>query len=147
MPYASEAELAARLGGPLYARLTDRDDATTPDANQGALLLVQGEALLNSYVGRRYAVPIDTSTNASLAALLRVRTLDLAEYLAWRQSPFVSDVPARVTQLGREVFAFLQQVATGQLDLPGPPPSAAASGSMQVRATPRRFTHEELDQL
>ncbi len=148
MPYATEPDLAARLGAALYARLTDREAGETADAVQGGELIRAAESLLDAHFTRRYRVPLDPAATPELADLLRTRTLDVAEHLAWRQSPFIGDMPARVQQLHGETLAWLQQVAAGRLDLPGhPPPSADAARIAHYTATPRRFTHDELDQI
>ena len=147
MTYASVEDLRQRLGEPLFARLTDRSDGTTADPQQAEALLGQAEAIMNTFLGRRYQLPLDPTRDVLLADMLRTRTLDLAEHLAWRQSPFISDMPVRVAQLHGDAMRWLTEVSSGDCELPAARPRALGLNGLRVHATPRRLTHEELDQI
>lgn len=150
MGYVSVTQLQGRLGALLYARLTDRVNGTTGDDAVGQQILDEAEAQANSYLAARYATPVDLSAHPELSDLLVSRVLDLAEYLAWRSSPFVSDVPERVRMLGHQATGWLEALAAGRVHLPaGRPPASRTAGDdlPQVRCAPRKFTAEELDGL
>ena len=93
MPYITTTQLSQRLGATLYARLTDRVNGTTADAAVAQQIVNEAEAEADSYLGRRYRTPVDLVVHPELANVLAARVLDLAEYGAWKSSPFVSDPP------------------------------------------------------
>ncbi len=150
MAYVTLQQLKDRLGQSLYDRLTDRVSGTKGDDAIGQDILEEAEALVHSYLARRYATPIDLAQHPELADVLAARTLDVAEYLAWRGSPFVSDLPDRVEQLHEQATRWLEQIAAGRVDLPAaaPPRSrVSADDGPRYQATARKFTADELDGL
>lgn len=150
MAYITVEDLEARLGSELYARLTDREAGVSANSGVAQQIVDEAESLLDGYLARRYATPIDVSGDAGLANVLALRSLDLAEFLAWRGSPFTSDVPERARLAFDETQRWLARVADGRLALAAasPPRGASASGAqVQYESRPRRFTHDELDGL
>jgi phage gp36-like protein len=148
--YITTNELEARLGTTLYARLTDRVNGTTADAAVATALVDEAEAEVDSFLAARYATPVDLARSPGAAEVLAARTLDVAEYRAWIGSPFVSDVPRRIAMLYAEALRWLRDVARGQIDLPttAPPASPVSRDDVaRVTASPRRFTHDELEGL
>ncbi len=150
MAYITIAQLSQRLGTTLYARLTDRVNGTTANATVAQEIVDGAEAEANSYLARRYQTPLDLSAHPELASVLAARVLDLAEYAAWKSSPFVSDPPQRVHALYAAALSWLADIAAGRLVLPAasPPSSATASDDgPRYRSKPRVFTADELDGL
>lgn len=150
MAYVTPEQLQDRLGSTLYARLTDRVNGTTADSAIAQQIIDEAEALANSYLATRYATPINLEAHPELADILAARVLDLAEYLAWRDSPFVTDIPERVRFLSEEASDWFASVAAGALNLPAasPPESRTAEHDQpRYSAEPRKFTAEELDGL
>lgn len=150
MAYITTTQLENRLGSTLYARLTDRVNGTTADNSVAQQIVDEAEALADSYLAARYATPIDLSAHAELADILAGQVLDLAEYLAWRDSPFVTDIPERVRFLHEEATRWFASIATGELNLPAasPPESRTAEhDGPRYTAHPRQFTADELDGL
>jgi phage gp36-like protein len=148
--YITTTQLQDRLGSTLYARLTDRVNGTTPDSKVAGQIVDDAEALADSYLAKRYATPIDLTAHPELSDVLTARVLDLAEYLAWRDSPFITDVPERVRLLHDETSGWFAAIAAGEIDLPASAPPAsrtAADDSPRSTEPPRRFTHDELDGL
>jgi phage gp36-like protein len=148
--YITTTQLESRLGSTLYARLTDRVNGTTADATVAQQIVDGAEALANAHLARRYATPIDLTAHPELADILAARVLDLAEYLAWRDSPFVNVIPDRVLLLHDETSRWFAGIAAGEIDLPASSPPAsrtAVDDSPRFTAPPRRFTHDELDGL
>jgi phage gp36-like protein len=148
--YTTIAQLKSRLGDTLYARLTDRINGAAADDSVGQQIVDEAEGLANAQLATRYATPIDLTAHPELADVLEARVLDLAEYLAWRNSPFVNDVPGRLLFLYEEASAWFTAIATGELNLPAASPPAsrtAENDAPRFRAAPRKFTADELDGL
>ena len=80
MAYVTNADIQGRLGNDTYIQLTDDDQDGSADVGvvDEARLAAEGE--VNSYLARRYGVPIDLTTHADLADLLASITLDLVEF-------------------------------------------------------------------
>lgn len=150
MAYITISQLNERLGTTLYARLTDRVNGTTASDTVAQQIVDEAEAEANSYLARRYATPVDLAAHPELASILAARVLDLAEWAAWKSTPFVSDPPARVQSLYAEAVRWLLEVGQGRVSLPAvaPPtgPTADDDGPRYV-AQPRAFTADELDGL
>lgn len=150
MAYTTTTQLESRLGSTLYARLTDRVNGTTADGTVAQQIVDEAEALANARLAKRYATPIDLTAHPELTDVLEARVLDLAEYLAWRDSPFVTDIPERVRFLHEETSHWFASVAAGEIDLPASSPPAsrtAVDDSPRFTQPARPFTHDELDGL
>lgn len=150
MSYATTADLELRLGPVLFARLTDRAAGVSADPLVAQQVVDEAAALADSLLAPRYATPVSLAGHPDLAMVLRSRVLDLAEYLAWKSSPFTSDAPTRVTDLHRDALRWFQDVAAGRvlLPAPGPPTGRSAFGAApRFAGAPRTLTHEELDGL
>ncbi len=150
MAYITIMALSERLGATLYARLTDRVNGTTASATVAQQIVDAAEAEANSYLARRYATPVDLAAQPELAAVLTSRVLDLAEFGAWKSSPFTSDPPQRVHLLYAAALEWFEAVAAGRILLPAtrPPPGPTASEPVaRYSGGGRAFTAEELDGL
>lgn len=150
MAYITTAHLAARVGSTLYARLTDRVSGASADAAVAQQIVDEAEAEANSYLAPRYATPVEVTAGASVANVLEARVLDLAEFIAWKSSPFVSSVPDRIRTLYEAAGAWFRAVARGEIDLPAAAPltgPAAENDAPRFVAAPRVFTADELDGL
>lgn len=147
MAYASNADIEERLGSAVYVQLTD--DAGTGAADEDkvteARLAAEGE--VDSYLGRRYAVPVDASAEATLAALLKSIVLDLAEYrLHGRRPP----VPEAVREKRQSAVNWLGQVAVGKLALPSVAelPANTSQGFYAASTSAERvMSRDELEDL
>lgn len=150
MAYVTIEQLEQRLGSTLYARLTDRIAGTTADDVVAQQIVDEAEAQANSFLATRFATPIDLGLYPQVAAALRARVLDVAEFLAWKSSPFVTDVPERLRVLHEEARQWLMALADGRVALPGgvQPASRGQSETTPLySAPPRVFTSESLDGL
>lgn len=151
MAYITTTDLAQRLGAPLYARLTDRDDGEIADESIATRLCDEASAFADSYFARRYATPVDLGADAELSRTVQARVLDVAQYLAWRDNPFFSDVPDRIRLTYEDATRWLERVARGELVLPAAlrpdEATALADNAPRVSARPRPFTADELDGL
>jgi len=150
MPYITTTDLSARLGATLYARLTDRVNGTTADTSVAQQIVDEAQAEADSYLAGRYATPIDLTAHPELADLLTARVLDLAEFGAWKSSPFVSDPPHRVHVLHDTAARWFADVASGGIVLPATAPpraSIARDDAPCYSERTRPFTANELDGL
>ncbi|MBN2447092.1 MAG: DUF1320 family protein [Phycisphaerae bacterium] len=150
MAYVTTTQLSSRLGSTMYGRLTDRVTGTTASATTAQQIVAEAEAEANSYLAVRYATPIDLTVNAELADIMQARVLDLAEYAAWKSSPFVNDMPSRVQDVYRAALAWLRDVADGRVNLPADEPLAGPlvmDDSPRYASSVRRLTADELDGL
>ncbi len=150
MAYITTTQLESRLGSTLYARLTDRVNGAAADPTVAQQLVDDAEALADSHLATRYATPIDLTAHPELADVLGTRVLDLAEYLAWRDSPFVADMPERVRLVHEDAGGWFAAIAASELELPASSPPAsrtAVDDAPRFTEPPRRFTHDELDGL
>jgi phage gp36-like protein len=148
--YATLQQLKDRLGTALYARLTDRVAGATANDTVGQQIVDEAQAEADSYLAQRYATPVDLSAHPEVANTLTARVLDIAEYVAWKGSPFVSELPPRVQQLYDAAGEWLRAVARGEFPLPAtsPPTSrTAVDDSPRYAAEERVFTRDELDGL
>lgn len=150
MTYISIEQLSQRLGATLYARLTDRVNGTTADPAVAQQIVDEAQAEADSHLARRYQTPLDLAAHPELAPVLQLRVLDLAEFAAWKSSPFVSDPPQRVHLLHAAALQWFESIARGRVVLPASSPPHAATAEVnqpQYAARPRVFTAEELDGL
>ena len=114
MAYATNADVLNRLGDALYVQLTD--DAGTGSADEAKVTATreEAEAQVDSYLGRRYAVPIDTSgfeieTEMTLEALKKgmvirevpIRYRERPEDSHSKLSPFADGFRILITILKR----------------------------------------------
>jgi len=144
MAYISNSDIETRLGSAAYVQLTD--DAGAGVANQEVVdeARAGAEGEVDSYLARRFAVPVDLARNPELSGILRSIALDLAEYrLRLRRPP----VPAEATERRIAAVSWLKRVAAGEVQLPaGLDPLPTPLGGTRARATgeERLFTPDEL---
>ncbi len=150
MAYITTSQLNARLGDALYDRLTDRDDGDTSSNSVAQQLIDEAEAEANSYLALRYVTPVNLTGFNDARDVLEARVLDLAEYNAWKSSPFTNDIPARVSGVYANALAWLRGVAFGQIKLPGgtEPARVDDDSDPPLFTSPGRpFSSAELDGL
>lgn len=140
MAYASLQDMIDRFGADELVQLTDRTNrpASTIDAGVVAAHLTDAENLANSYLAKRYRLPLDpvpeilTRIVCDIArATLHGRTLE-------------TDDP--VAQAKADAVAWLKDVAKGlvQLEAEGLAPDQPGSGTVQVSGPDRVFSKDSL---
>ena len=143
MDYATNGDVAERLGQTLYVQLTDDAGSGTADEDRVSEARLAAEGLVNSYLGRRYRVPVDVTAHAEVAAVLRSVVVDVAAYrLHMRRRP----VPADVERLHDRALWWLELVATGKAVLPAVMAleGADAEGAALASEGPARMVSREL---
>jgi phage gp36-like protein len=114
MPYMTTTDLETRVGTQTAAELTT-ESGSTPDAT------IMGETVdaalgeVDSYLSRRYAVPIDTVAFPQVANVLLSMSLDIAVYrLHTRRQP----APEGIEQSRNNAIEWLKMVSDGTILLP-----------------------------
>lgn len=115
--YASQAELKDRFADDTeVAYLTDTESTGTPDTTVLDDCIENAEGEINSRIGKRYATPVTVSGNTELTALLKRKTLDLAEYFLLMRGPQVSEEKAKRHD---RVLEWADKIADGTFVLSG----------------------------
>lgn len=140
MPYATQQDLIDRFGEEELIQLTDRTNlpATTIDAAVVAAALADADALADSYLAKRYRLPLDPVPD-----VLTRTTADIARYhLHGRRT----DKDDPVTRAYSQALAWLKDVSKGlvQLDAAGSAPDQSGGGQVQVSAPDRVFSRDSL---
>ena len=144
MGYITNADIEQRLGSDAYVQLTDDDGDGEADVGvvDEARLAAEGE--VDSYLARRYQVPINLALHPELSGLLKSITLDLVELRLRSRRPPVSDEARNRAQ---RTVDWLGSVAEGRTDLPSSsmPPSSTSHGTHATTSGETRvLSHDEL---
>lgn len=86
MAYTTRAAIESVVGGPAkLVQLADLNNDSAEDAGVVDAAIVEAESLINSYAGKRYAVPFATTTPtiASLATRIAARILRRNRGMPW----------------------------------------------------------------
>jgi len=128
--YATTAQLTARFeDDATVAHLTDTaggaiDTAVLTEVLEGA------ESFINSFVAKRYLVPVVVSADTGLAQVFNRNTLDLAQYDLLARGDLVSEAK---TKLRDNVLQWCKDIASGVIVLPAAStPTSTASRSPVV---------------
>lgn len=124
--YTTQDELLVRFGPDELLANADRDADGTVDADVVAGAIEAAQATIDSYIGTRYAVPLETVPEA-----VRKVAQDLARYELYTVEPLkiVSDRHAAA-------IAWLKDVSAGRARIDGIEPPAASPSAFQVRFEP-----------
>lgn len=144
MGYITNSDIEERLGTAAYVQLADDDGNGVADVGVVDEARLGAEGELNSYLGRRYSVPVSLTTHPDLADVLASFTLDLAEYrLRLRRPPVPDDARRRRDQ----AIEWLTRAAEGRIELPsavGVAGSSARGTIAAVTGEKRVLTRDEL---
>jgi len=140
MTYGTQQDLIDRFGETELIQLTDKVNrpATTIDTTMVSKCLSDAEDLIDSYVGKLYALPI-----ASPPDILTRVTCEIARYyLHGRRTE--KDDPVTRDYLG--AIAWLKDVAKGlvQLEADGIAAPQAGDSEVRVEAPDRVFTRDSM---
>ena len=130
--YATLAELKAVLGNQAsstdpgsYDQLSDLVTAVTANDTVGQNVIDIAESIVDSYLGRRYAVPVTVSVYASAGALCKRSTLAIAVWQLWSNNSRIgNDIPDRVQKAYESTIDLLERIADGSSVLPAATPIA-----------------------
>ncbi len=113
--YITNSDIEKRLGSAAFVQLTD--DAGSGSADLDVVAEARDGAIgeVNSYLARRFHVPIDVGLHAELASILATVTLDVvAHRLHSRRPPIPPEVASRFVA----TVSWLAKVAAGDVALP-----------------------------
>jgi len=147
MTYASTSDLKERMGAATYVQLTDDEGTGQADEDKAVEALEGAEGEVNSYLGRRYAVPVELTGEASTAAVLKSITLDLAEYRLHARRLII---PEDVRRKREAAVRWLEEVASGRAVLPSVDSlesNAATGPGGFVTGSERTFSRESMEGL
>ena len=144
MPYITNSDIETRVGSAAYVQLADDDGDGAADTAVVDEIRLAAEAEVDSYLARRFAVPVDVSVHPELAAVLASVTLDLAEYRLRQRRP---PVPNTAVDRHEHAIAWLSAVADGVIQLPAltPLPDTRSRGTLGAAfGEPRVLSRDEL---
>ncbi|WP_153768156.1 DUF1320 domain-containing protein [Labrenzia sp. CE80] len=140
MAYATQQDLIDRFGEEELVQLTDRTNlpASTIDADVVTAALSDAEALADSYLAKRYRLPLDPVHD-----VLTRTVVDIARYFLHGRR---TDKDDPVTRDYGQALAWLKDVAKGlvELDAAGIAPDQNGDGQVQVSAPDRVFSRGSL---
>lgn len=132
MSYATIAELKLRFADDdERAHLTDSAAGAAQDAVfTGLIDTAEGD--INSALATRYATPVDVSVDTTLASLLEFKTIEMAEYFAYRRGEDASEVKRDQYD---KVLEWLDKIVKGERVLVG-----AVIAASTTSVTPAAWT-------
>lgn len=141
MAYLTQSDMVDRLGEPEMIALTDMSGSGAINSAIVTRALEEASSLVDSYLSRRYAVPVDPAPPALLSAVA-----DIAHFTLNRLH-----APDAVIARHKAALAWLQKLADGSAELVGvagvEATEAAPSGGLKVSAPDRRVSASDLDQF
>jgi len=115
MAYITNSDIAQRLGATTLVQLADDDGDGVADTGVVDEARAAAEGELDSYLARRYRLPLDLAGDPERANLLASVALDLASYrLRLRRPPVSEDARADFDK----TISWLEAVAAGRIHLP-----------------------------
>lgn len=115
--YLSEAELRTRFENDIELEfLTDKGEGTGVDTAVLDDVIEAAEGEIDSALSKRFLTPVVVTGNAPLTALLKRKTLELAEFYLQRRGEGASDVK---DQQAQRVLDWLDKIAKGERNLVG----------------------------
>jgi len=133
MAYCDSTDIEMRLGGDDLRTLADHDGDGIPDAGVLSQAVASAGALIDSYLGTRFSVPI-----SPVPDVLLTRAVSLAIYFLKLGRDSVTDDARRQYE---DDVAWLREVVAGSVTLGTEPAPAESSGASAARydARPRMF--------
>lgn len=140
MAYCTQQDLVDRFGAGRLIQLTDRTNtpATTIDGTVVAKHIGDATSLIDSYVGKRYALPL-----GNVPAVLTKVAVDLAWYFLLGPSAS-KDGPEAMARA--EAVRWLEAVSKGLavIDDAGLKPAQAGGGQIKIAAPARVMSRDSL---
>lgn len=144
MTYVTNADIEERLGTQAYVQLTDDEGTGSADTDKVDEARLGAEGEVDSYLSRRYAVPIDVVTHSELAGLLKSITLDLVEFRLHSRRP---PMPHAAVEKRDAAVGWLTAVSEGRISLPSDselPANEAQGLRADSAGNPRVLTEDEM---
>ena len=140
MAYATQQDLIDRYGEDTLIQLTDRTNlpATTIDASVVATAITDAEELADSYLSKRYSVPLSPVPGVLTRVICQIALYVLHGRGSEKDDP--------VTRDHERALAWLKDAGKGnvQLESDGAAAAQTAGGSVQTISPDRVFSRESL---
>jgi phage gp36-like protein len=138
LAYAVQNDLSPRrISNAELIQLTDDTNSGAVNAQLVSDILDEASAVVDSYAGQRYGVPLQTSLQ------VKGLTLTIAEYLLYlRRKRMKEDV----RQAYEDAISFLRDVSSGKarLDQPAAATQQSGAGDVQTTTKPEKFSDQNL---
>lgn len=136
MAYCTKADLIQRFGQREIDDLLDRDNNSTEDSNTLAATIADADALIDGYLGSRYATPLTT-----VPALVVGLSCNITRFLLWDDN-----APEEVRKRYDDSIGQLKDIARGLLTLPATVTVSETNptGGVDYEACERVFTMDTL---
>lgn len=137
MPYATQDDLAPqRLDIQQLVQLTTEAGAIQPNASVVDAALEKASAVVDSYCGQRYTLPLNQSN------LAKELTADIAVYRLYQRRGQVKEGSAQALAY-RDAIAMLKDISNGKASLDVAPTAQPqqSSGAVIVTQIPQVFDH------
>ena len=128
--YLTSDNFRERLSEADLIQLTDDDGVGELNDAVLAGVIATAEADVDSYLSTRYLTPVDVSTSAGVAAMLKSRALDLAVYGLYLRR---GNLPEQVATVRDNCIAWLRDVSAGRVALGLPMPAESSSSPTSGR--------------
>ncbi|MES0879694.1 gp436 family protein [Roseibium sp. SCP14] len=140
MAYVTQQDMIDRFGEQELIQLTDRTNrpASTIDATTVAAAIGDAEKLADSYLAKRYALPLTPVPDVLVPIVANIARYNLYGERAEKDSA--------VTRNHKDALTWLKDVAAGtvQLEAAGVASGQSAGGQVQVSAPERIFSRDSL---
>lgn len=123
MAYIVNQDIIDRVGDNATAELTT-DSGSVPNTTVLDEVRLSTEGEVNGYLAKRYAVPVDLTAHADLAATLKGFTLDIAVYRLHGRRPPVSET---IRTARDDAIKWLTKVSNATILLPAAVTPASTS--------------------
>lgn len=146
MAYSTQSDLLKKLDAEatLISLTDDADPPAAVDADVVTRAISAADALIDSYVGKRYATPLSTTPD-----IVRDCSVDLAIYYLYERSRF--GVPEDRRRAYEDRVAWLKAVAKSEATLGALDPDGSPPTSLRIDAdddNPERvLTRDEMENL
>lgn len=141
MAYVTQQDLIDRFGSAELIQLTDRTNrpATTIDATTVAAAISDAETMADSYLAKRYALPLSPVPDVLVPVVANMARYNLHGERAEKDGAVYRNY--------KDALAWLKDVANGivQLEAEGVASAQAAGGQVQVSAPERIFSRDSLE--
>ena len=136
MTYATPQDLIDRFGEAEMLAIADRDGDDAVDTAVVETALADAGDLIDSYIGRRYALPLSATPGQLVSA-----ACDIARWKLYTDAPH-----ERVEAAYKAAVAWLKDVGAGRADLDaeGVAPTADSAGAPVYAGASRVFSHDTL---
>lgn len=133
--YATRTDLEARYGANQLSQRLDRDGDGVEDTGVLASAITSASALVDSYVGQRYATPLQAPIDPAVAEAVAT----LAWKLLWG-----GDATEQIADDFARAERFLARVGKGDANINHTPASGGATGAPQIAAPTPVFTRDAM---